>query len=151
VSCASGSRRPLARSAAGPARTPARGAGWPRAQAASSLGRACGGPPRPVSRRARVSRRGRLHALRKDSKVLLHELEEAGPRAGAVPGLRRLTKVLGEERDLSLLRERLGRGDGTLSRLASRRRRRLRRRALLLAGEIYSGGGRNVAIIGERS
>lgn len=94
----------------------------------------------------------RFHALRKRSKALLHELEALGPRAGsaaALEDLRRLTRVLGREHDLSVLRERLDREAGgapaCVLRLARRRQRKLRRRALVLAKGLYhSGHGRKV-------
>ena len=90
----------------------------------------------------------RFHALRKDSKALLHELEETRPRSEALPRLRRLNDLLGREHDLAMLLVRLGRRkDGAeIGRLARRRRRRLRRRALALAGDLYSRHGRNVAL-----
>ncbi|MDP3542170.1 MAG: CHAD domain-containing protein, partial [Elusimicrobiota bacterium] len=94
----------------------------------------------------------RFHALRKRSKALLFELEalaarERRPRAAAIAELRRLAKVLGREHDLSVLRERLDGAPPALLRLARRRRRKLRRRALVLAKGLFSGQGRNVAII----
>ncbi|MCR4294593.1 MAG: CHAD domain-containing protein, partial [Elusimicrobia bacterium] len=96
----------------------------------------------------------RFHALRKRSKALLLELEALGPRAGgaeSIAELRRLSKVLGREHDLSVLRERLGREAGgapaAVLRLARRRQRKLRRRGLVLAKGLFSGRGRNVAII----
>ncbi len=103
-------------------------------------------------RAARASpEKDRLHDLRKDSKMLLHELEEAAPRAPAIGDLRRLGRLLGSEHDLTMLRARLPRSAdaAALRRLARRRRRRLRRRALSLAKGVFSKRAPGDAIIGE--
>ncbi|MBI2788974.1 MAG: CHAD domain-containing protein, partial [Elusimicrobia bacterium] len=95
-------------------------------------------------------RKDRFHDLRKDSKELRHELEEAAPRSTAIGDLRRLGTILGEEHDLTMLRARLPRSAdaAALRRLARRRRRRLRRRALVLAKGLFSKRRREDAIIG---
>lgn len=91
---------------------------------------------------------GRFHALRKQAKRLLHELERLPPRprgarAAALEALRRLAKVLGDEHDLTLVRCRLARApDGgapaAIRRFARKRQRRLRRRALVLAKGLFA-------------
>lgn len=100
---------------------------------------------RRAYRAARSSpRRGRCHDLRKASKRLLHELEGLSPgprgrRGAAITSLRRLTRILGDEHDMALLRGRLP-DDGALAalrRLARRRQRRLRRRALVVAKGLF--------------
>ncbi|MDD5304514.1 MAG: CHAD domain-containing protein [Elusimicrobia bacterium] len=92
--------------------------------------------------------KGRFHALRKRAKRLLHELEGLTPRPRGARGatleaLRSLTKVLGDENDLALLRRRLARApDGgapaAIRRYARKRQRRLRRRSLVLAKRLFA-------------
>ena len=104
---------------------------------------------RRAYRAARSSpEKGRFHAIRKAAKRLLYELERLTPRPRGARGvkieaLRRLTKVLGDEHDLALLRRRLNRcpGEGApaaIRRLARKRQRRLLRRALGIAKALFS-------------
>lgn len=104
---------------------------------------------RRAARGARSSRKkGRFHALRKAAKCLYYELEwltprPHGSRAATIEGLGRLTKALGDEHDLALLRRRLprlrgGGAPGAIRRIARKRLRHLRRRALGIAKELFS-------------
>lgn len=104
---------------------------------------------RQAARAARSSpKKGRFHALRKAAKCLLYELEGLRPRprgaqAATIEALVRLTKALGDEHDLALLRRRLaqvrdGGAPGAIRRSARKRLRRLRVRALGIAKGLFS-------------
>lgn len=95
---------------------------------------------RQSRRRLRAARRSGAgadrHALRKSVKRLLAQLRLLRPGSGLLPGLDRLARLLGDERDLALLLRALARRGARLAwakgvaERAERRRARLARRAL---------------------
>jgi CHAD domain-containing protein len=103
-------------------------------------------------------RDGTLHELRKQAKYLWEELEILAPIAprmlkGLADRAHKLSDALGDDHDLGVLRQRLGRSparvprvaNATLSRMIEAKRRRLQARAFALGARVYDETPRRFA------
>ncbi|OGR97645.1 MAG: hypothetical protein A2V88_04135 [Elusimicrobia bacterium RBG_16_66_12] len=109
---------------------------------------------RQSRRRLRAARRSGAgldrHALRKSVKRLRAQLGLLRPDSGLLPGLERLARLLGDERDLALLLRSLPRRTkpswaSAVAERAQRRRGALARRALTLARALLAAPARDFA------